>query len=164
MPVRWIRTIVAAAVVVTPIGCGDPDTLPINLFAVREDPNDDALLDEATAMLGLSWESTTYTRGAVVLTLVDGMDTDEIGGEAASKVLPCFRPGVSRRDPLNVAHELGHLLGLDHVCGTLTDIECSDEHNENLMNGDVLDGADLSDSQLDTVDNQARRLARCARR
>lgn len=136
--------------------CGEP--LPISVSALREDEGDTALVDEAVGILGMEWELSRKARGTIHLTLVDADPSDiDFLGLTPLNGPRCFRTAVVRRNAVSIAHELGHLLGLDHVC----EMPCPDSAGENLMRGDIDAGTELSEDQLETIDKERRRITHC---
>ena len=136
-------------------GCGEP--LPIQIGSLRHDPGDEALVDEAVAMLGLEWEHSTKLRGTIVLALVDPAGNETNAGLALIQNKRCYKAAISLREPRFVAHEIGHLLGLDHVC----EAPCPDELSDNLMNGEMALGNELTEDQFDDLDKGRRILTHC---
>ncbi len=124
--------------------CGEP--VLVALSALRDDEGDRMLVDEAFAILGLDWERTTENFGSIHLTLLDGDLDNDIPGHEGTTVIKgprCYRSAVSVRDARLIAHEVGHLLDLDHVC----DAPCPEEHGDNLMRGDSELGLELTAAQ-----------------
>ena len=150
---------VAAMIFALPLACAEP--VPIALSALRHDEGDTALVDEAVAILGVEWEPSTRSRGTVHLTLIDGDPSDTTQFDSAGVTVigqrRCWKAVIALRHPTIVAHELGHALGLDHVC----EAPCPSELAENLMNGETSLGTELSDEQTETIDRERGRLTRC---
>ena len=130
--------------------------LPLRVTTLRDDPNDETVVDEAVAILGHTWEP---THSAVVVTEVVLTEPDgEIGGLTFTAVNPCIKGVLAIRNPVSLAHELGHAYGLDHVC---EGEDCTAEHQDNLMNGTLAGGTELTDAQLEDLERGRRRLTRC---
>jgi len=118
-----IAILIACAIV---LGCGEP--LPIHIAALRDDPGDEALVDEAVALLGMDWEPSEKARGTVRLALVDEVADQDNLGVSHLRAPRCYKASVAVRRVDTVAHEIGHLLGLDHVCEN----PCPEALRENL--------------------------------
>jgi len=142
-------------------GCaGGP--VPVDLTSLREDPGDEALVDDAFEILGLAWEPSTIARGTIDLHLVDSQDGDDFGGGTLLFSPRCHKAVVSIRVAENIAHEVFHALvsNIDHVCDYP---DCPDELLDNLMiSGDApAIGRDLTEAQRDDLERGYRRLTRC---
>ena len=145
--------------------------LPLRVTTLRDDPNDETVVDEAVAILGHTWEP---THSAVVVTEVVLTEPDgEIGGLTFTAVNPCIKGVLAIRNPVSLAHELGHAYGLDHVCDP-DDCEmhfcfgirkCTDDDETNLMHpfAQGHGGTDLTMDQQETIDGRVRRQSRCKR-
>ena len=158
-----IRTIVVALAALS--GCGGP--LPINLhtgFTAMD--SDEDLVDEAIGgILGLPWEESEFGRGALHLTLHDGIDG------ASYSWGRCHAHISSGRSARNIAHEAAHALGLDHFCARAGNPlpgdeglpDCTDDDLRFLMNGLHGEGAgtELKDDELDELEKGRRRIAGC---
>ena len=143
------------------MGCaGGP--VPIDLTSLREDPGDEALVDDAFEILGLPWERSTIGRGTIDVHLVDEPDDAEIGGTTLLVTPRCFKAVASVRSPEHIAHEVFHALvsNGDHVCDYP---DCPDELLDNLMiSGDApVIGRELTQPQEDELERGYRRLTRC---
>ncbi|MEM6990112.1 MAG: reprolysin-like metallopeptidase [Myxococcota bacterium] len=139
-------------------GCGEP--VPVALTSLGAGMDDDEeLVDEAFAILGLPWEPTKRTRGTVHLTLVGeaGLPLEDKQGKTVLRTFRCIKSVVATRHARAIAHELGHALGLDHSC----EEPCPDELADNLMAGVFSLGSDLNDEQYDELERGRRRLTSC---
>lgn len=122
--------------------------LPVRVHDERNGPAAERELPEsvveACELWGLSCESDPggSSRGVAVLYLFDDWQDESTGGRTVMHTA-CKRKAWVSDDPLVIAHELGHLFGLDH-----------DRDPVNIMWGDVaLEHApdEITDDQIDTV-------------
>ena len=142
-------------------GCaGGP--VPVELTSLRQDPGDEALVDDAFEILGLPWERSTAAKGTIKVHLVDEPDDPDFGGITLLVTPRCYKALVSFRSPEHIAHEVFHALvsNGDHVCEYP---DCPDELLDNLMiSGEApMIGRDLTESQRDELEQGYRRLTRC---
>lgn len=148
--------------------CSDP--VPINLRTPTDDENDIELVDEAIALLGLdAWELVDRRRCVINLTL---LDVEPQGGAQTyfkSRTIAHISVGRKLR---SVAHELGHGLSLLHTCDPpdadseeVAPRECEASDRASLMHGmtedDTLDGFELSDDELESIEDARRKFAGC---
>jgi hypothetical protein len=140
------------------VGCGEP--LPISLSSLRtDDEGDKVLVDEAVAILGLTWEPTRRSYGTISLTLVDDQGPDASDGVSTIRKARCRKAAIAVRDPVYVAHELYHVITGDrHVC---EDAECDGQWEDNLMRGTNPLGVELTEGQYDALYQGRNRLTRC---
>jgi hypothetical protein len=130
------------------ISCAD--TVPVYLIA-KTPPHE--VLEEAGDLLGYPIELVDFRRGAIMLEIVE-VRSQPVGMYYGGR--PCRAVTRSNENPLVVAHEIGHALGLQHI-----DVE---EYPDNLMSPRHLsDNTELVDWQLDELDKGVRRLGRCTR-
>lgn len=121
-------------------------TSPVQVQIYTEHPNPDAVLAEASALLGVPLEP---GRGPIVVEIVEAAKGEYVGRLLARR--HCLRIIRSSPDHIVLAHELGHAFGLGH-------------HDDpaNLMHartGD--DTTELEDWQRDIIEAAAARLGRC---
>ena len=153
------------------LGCGQP--VPVNVLAIdRNDgpggapsAEDLELFEEAQAILGVEFEWSTREYGTIVVSLVSEPAPTGLGGTGVG---PRFcRPSVvSLRDARTIAHEVGHILGLPHICDDGDDTDppaCTDEHVGNLMHGlrGPREWVDLNDDQQEEIEKGRRRITAC---
>ena len=139
-------------------GCAEP--VPIDLSTVPLDSDDtdyEGLVDEAFGLLGLPFELTSRTRGTIHLAVVH-IDGEPHGGVTTLVGPRCWKSVTANASAVAIAHEVAHALGLDHVC---EGEDCTAEHQDNLMNGTLAGGTELTDAQLEDLERGRRRLTRC---
>ena len=152
---RPMMPLVIAAAVVGCLGCGQPVPIDVVSLGDRSHADDIALVDDAVALLGVEWELTEPRYGSIHLVLVEGEESPGAEGVATRGV--CRKFAASIRAVLPLAHELGHCLGLEHICEGEA---CTGDLATNLMTPGA-DGSDLTDEQLDDIDKGRRRLTAC---
>ena len=91
-PARRLAIVSAAMLL---LSCAE-DSIAIDLLRLREDPDDSALLDMATALLGHSWHESDEAR-AVHLSLVDHTGDTDAQGVAVPDMKPCTKQLLSSR-------------------------------------------------------------------
>ena len=143
-------------------GCaGGP--VPVQITSLRQDENDDLLMDEAFGILGLTWEHSDVVRGTLHIHLVDdppSLDDLDFGGITMIVKPRCHKAVVARRTPNNIAHEVVHALQRDakHVC----EDPCPPELADNLMAGATQTlGSELTSEQMDEIERGYNRFTRC---
>lgn len=136
-----------AIVMLATVGLGCAHTLPIHLPADDNTPGLRALVVEAGERLGLEVHFVDTGYGAVTLDLVDR--AGHIAGHSLVEK-GCRRAAWALAEVHVVAHELGHVLGLEHVSDT-----------ENLMHIAAGREGELDGWQLHVVERQAARLELC---
>ena len=155
-----MRTIALAALFLA--GCAGPVPVYLQTFdaapgpITAPSPRVREVLDEGFGVWGLEYElvrpeARLRSYGAVDLTIVDlahGVDA-RVGGSAYQPA-PC-RPRVGvDADGRLLAHELGHVWGLEHV-----------EDPANLMFFRAGDPGEITDEQYETVDREVSLLLAC---
>lgn len=148
-----IRILIAALLLT---GCSG-DSVPIAVFDESyraTDPGRDELPEvvaDACDVLGIACHAADFKDlGVVTVALVpDSTELQQKGRVLAS--FACRQIVWSVDDPFVLAHELGHVFGLDHVAD-----------HRNLMDGDPAWPAthELTAEQLDTVQTKAANFAR----
>lgn len=169
-PIMRLFELIILAAVALAAGCGE-GPIPISIIARRADPGDEALIDEAVAMIGHSWERPESALVVTKIVLEDPSDDGALGGLAFLDKHKCVKGAVVIRDAPSIAHELGHVYGLRHNCDP-EDCDasfcygirkCTEEDLDNIMNP-FGGGFELSEEQLDTIDDNIRRQRRCRKR
>lgn len=103
----------AAAQPVTAAPSAEPDR-PIPLLLIDDDPEALELVAEAGEVLGVEFELVDYyAYGVPILDLLNLAEGEGVLGTTFT-LDECTRFAWADRDPIVVAHELGHVLGLDH--------------------------------------------------
>lgn len=154
----WSRAPVIALAVLLLGGCAEP--VPVDLSTVPLDSDDtdyEGLVDDAFDILGLPFEFTSRTRGTIHLAVVH-IEGEPHGGVTTLVGPRCWKSVTANASAVAIAHEVGHALGLDHVC---EGSDCTTEHSDNLMNGTLAGGTELTDAQLEDLEQGRRRLSRC---
>lgn len=138
------------------VGCAGP--VPVSILTTwdieraTDNPTDEtrAIVDEAFEAWGVAWETSSTIDGSLELTLTwfeDGAAGVHGFGVASGD---CDKSVTVEPEGLLLAHELGHVFGLeDH-----------DEDAGRIMSHPVL-GWDVSDAQIDGVQDNADRFSRC---
>lgn len=128
------------------LACGDhyrsgderhrSDVVPIAFFEWQPHPSD-ATIADAEELLGLELSTDVYRNGEGAVFLVHGEQTGKHAGE--TEVVDRCSPIVwVDDDPVALAHELGHALGLEHT-----------DDPGNLMYPVWHGGLELTDTQID---------------
>ena len=136
----------ALALLLALCGC-TAQPVHVHLVSELDEVHEAALLLDASDILGLELVATEAITGAIELELRD--ESGGVRGTAEDK-RGCVRFGWSVPDPLVMAHEFGHLLGIDR------------HHDDpaNLMHSSPT-GTELDDTQIDTIERGSRQLSRC---
>jgi hypothetical protein len=94
----------------------EPEPRPlVPVYLIDDDDQAMDLLASAGLVLGVDFELVDYWHGALVIDLINLADGEQVVGTALTHD-GCSRSlWASRSDPLILAHEIGHLLGLPHV-------------------------------------------------
>jgi len=142
--------------------CRGGRTVPIRVLGLPEkQDSDERLIAEAFAILDLDYEHSVRSRGTIHISLIDlNFEVDAPGTSVGQTLLErrCSKALVAQRDPIYVAHEVGHVLGLGHVCESS---DCGPEDDGNLMHGGNAAGTELTEGQFDDLDKGSRKLNRC---
>lgn len=147
--------LILACVATTLAGCSGP--VPVAVMSTRDigrAPGDPAietraLLDDAFGVWGLAWESSATIDGALELTLTGFDDDAEVHGFNV-RAGRCDKSIVVEPDALLLAHEIGHVFGL----------EAHAEADGQVMSHPWIDWG-VSDGEVDTVQADAERFSRC---
>lgn len=129
------------------VGCGEG--VPVRV--VTELPEDEIqpLLVEAEEILDLTFDETNESYAAITLDIhrVSTKPPGPLGRAIWRK--GCKRVGWAHTDAAIIAHEIAHLLGLDHV-----------DDEDNLMHSSV-GGTELTGWQHDDMEKNLRRFLAC---
>lgn len=145
-----IQNAVFAAFCAVGAGCVPFGDLSLVVIDARSDRSED-IVQQACDVWGLTCTTTEDEVGAIVVLLTDrpgnveGTDT-WLGGLATRRA--CIPRVWSTDSPYVLAHELGHVLGLDHV-----------SHPANVMHQTA--GRQVTDLQTERVRRHAQLLAAC---
>jgi len=138
--------------------CGEPGVLRVVLLTqesanpITENSKYEQMVREAVGLLGYNTRFVTRSRGAVKIELIPVEGLHFTGRELTDEESRCFRSGWAVPFAAeNVAHEIGHMLGLEHV---------SDENNLMSPNGERR-GAQIFFNQMDTIDFNIDELGGC---
>lgn len=135
--------------------CAGP--VPVSVTSTRDiarasdDPSDEAqaMLDDAFGVWGLAWTPAASIDAALELTLT-GFDEDAEVHGFNIRAGDCDKSIVVEPDALLLAHELGHVFGL----------EAHDDEPGHVMSHPDVDWT-VTDAQLDEVQQDADRFSRC---
>jgi len=139
-------------------GCAEPVPIDLSTVPLDSDETDyERLVDDAFGILGLPFEFTSRTRGTIHLAVVH-IEGEPHGGVTTLVGPRCWKSVTANASAVAIAHEVAHALGLDHVCDG---DECTADHADNLMNGTLAGGIELTDAQLEDLEDGRLRLTRC---
>lgn len=136
-------------VLLAAVGC-DATSIPVHLTNPVQ-IGDRELVEEAAAVLDLDVEFVGVRYGAIQLELRDECVSGECGKTVGVELARCNDLNVwAQRSPVFVAHELGHVLGLDH---------------ESYAEGNLMErfpeGFELCETQLETIGERVELLNAC---
>ena len=153
-----------AAMLVVLGACHAMPSIPVRLLSGRQlgdeprdfDPDELAMIDDASALLGLEIDLTERTFGAVEIELLDVAPGERAFGRNYRNGF-CFDSRRASRFAPHVAHEIAHALGLEHT----SDVDDPDGTAENLMSRCIDPHSDPADYVLN--DDQFHELVVAAR-